>query len=123
MSATNGSWPHGSTWRFASSRRRVPVADAGATRPTASGSVVIIPATPRRRAGRLVVVPTRMHDGEVEMDDALVRRLLAAQMPDLADRPLTIVEPWGTDNGIWRLGDDLVVRLPRIGWATSQIER
>ena len=37
-----------------------------------------------------------------------------SQMPDLADRPLTMVEPWGTDNAIWRLGDDLVVRLPRI---------
>ena len=66
---------------------------------------------------------TRMHDDEVEVDEALVRRLLAAQMPDLADRPLTKVEPWGTDNAIWRLGDDLVVRLPRIHWATGQIER
>ena len=35
--------------------------------------------------------------------------------------PLTIVEPWGTDNAIWRLGDDLVVRLPRIAWATGQV--
>ena len=64
-----------------------------------------------------------MHDDEVEVDDALVRRLLATQMPELADRPLTIVEPWGTDNAIWRLGDDLVVRLPRIHWATGQIQR
>lgn len=66
---------------------------------------------------------TRMHVDEVDVDDALVRRLLAAQMPDLADRPLTVVEPWGTDNAIWRLGDDLVVRLPRIGWAAGQIGR
>lgn len=65
---------------------------------------------------------TRMHDDEVEVDDALVRRLLTGQMPDLAERPLAKVEPWGTDNGIWRVGDDLVVRLPRIGWATKQIE-
>ena len=64
-----------------------------------------------------------MHADEVEVDDALVRRLLAAQMPELADRPLAVVEPWGTDNGIWRLGDDLVVRLPRIRWATGQIGR
>jgi aminoglycoside phosphotransferase (APT) family kinase protein len=64
-----------------------------------------------------------MHDGEVEMDDVLVRRLLTTQMPDLAGRPLVMVEPWGTDNGIWRLGDDLVVRLPRIQWATGQIDR
>jgi aminoglycoside phosphotransferase (APT) family kinase protein len=65
----------------------------------------------------------RMHDEEVQVDDALVRRLLATQMPELADRPLTIVEPWGTDNAIWRLGDDLVVRFPRIFWAAGQIER
>jgi aminoglycoside phosphotransferase (APT) family kinase protein len=65
----------------------------------------------------------RMHDQEVEVDDALVRRLLATQMPQFADRPLRIVEPWGTDNAIWRLGDDLVVRLPRIYWATGQSER
>lgn len=64
-----------------------------------------------------------MHEDEVDMDDALVRRLLASQMPDLADLPLTRVEPWGTDNGIWRLGVDLVVRLPRIRWATGQIDR
>src|SRR4051794_39246786 len=74
-------------------------------------------------AARLIVVPMRMHDEEVEVDDALVRRLLTTQMPQLADRPLTIIEPWGTDNAIWRLGDDLVVRLPRIHWATGQIDR
>jgi aminoglycoside phosphotransferase (APT) family kinase protein len=68
-------------------------------------------------------VPIRMHDDEVEVGDALVRRLLAAQMPHLADLPLAIVEPWGTDNGIWRLGDDLVVRLPRIHWAQGQVDR
>jgi len=64
-----------------------------------------------------------MHAEEVEVDERLVRRLLADQMPDLADRPLTLVEPWGTDNAIWRLGDDLVVRLPRIHWAAGQVER
>jgi aminoglycoside phosphotransferase (APT) family kinase protein len=65
----------------------------------------------------------RMHDDEVEVDEALVHRLLAAQLPDLADRPLTVVEPWGTDNALWRLGDDLIVRLPRIHWATGQVDR
>lgn len=65
----------------------------------------------------------RMHDDEVFVDDALVRRLLAAQLPHLADLPLTVVEPWGTDHGIWRVGDELVVRLPRIGWAQGQAAR
>jgi aminoglycoside phosphotransferase (APT) family kinase protein len=64
-----------------------------------------------------------MHDDEIEVDETLVRRLLAAQMPDLVERPLTIVEPWGTDNAIWRLGEDLVVRLPRIHWAEGQTDK
>ena len=63
------------------------------------------------------------HVDEVEVDEVLVCRLLASQLPHLADRPLAVVEPWGTDNAIWRLGDDLVVRLPRIHWATEQVDR
>ena len=63
-----------------------------------------------------------MHDDEVEITAAIASRLVAAQMPDLAGLPLKIVEPWGTDNAIWRLGDDLVLRFPRIAWAPNQIE-
>jgi aminoglycoside phosphotransferase (APT) family kinase protein len=63
-----------------------------------------------------------MHDGEVPIDEILVRQLLGDQFPDLAWQPLKLVEPWGTDNALWRLGDDLVLRLPRIYWATGQIE-
>src|SRR4051794_12617672 len=64
-----------------------------------------------------------MHTEEVDVDAELVRRLLVTQMRELAQLPLTIVEPWGTDNAVWRLGDELVVRLPRIGWATRQVDR
>ena len=64
-----------------------------------------------------------MHEDEVEVDHDLVRRLLEAQMPALSDQALRMVEPWGTDNAIWRLGDELVVRLPRIGWARGQPEK
>lgn len=64
-----------------------------------------------------------MHADEVGVSDDLVRRLLRSQLPHLATLPLEVVEPWGTDNGIWRLGDELVVRLPRIRWATGQVGR
>ena len=63
-----------------------------------------------------------MHQDEIEVDDELVRSLLASQMPSLAHLPLAKVEPWGTDNAIWRLGSDFVVRLPRIHWAAGQVE-
>lgn len=29
---------------------------------------------------------------------------------------------WGTDNALFRLGEDLVVRLPRVGWAVGDVE-
>jgi aminoglycoside phosphotransferase (APT) family kinase protein len=64
-----------------------------------------------------------MHADEIPIDETLVRRLLRDQCAELADQRLERVEPWGTDNAIWRLGDDLVVRLPRIGWAEGQIHR
>jgi aminoglycoside phosphotransferase (APT) family kinase protein len=82
-----------------------------------------IPSTQRVIASRLTAVPTRMHEEEVDVYEALVRRLLTQQMPNLANQPLAMVEPWGTDNAIWRLGPDLVVRLPRIHWAAGQIQR
>jgi aminoglycoside phosphotransferase (APT) family kinase protein len=69
------------------------------------------------------VVNGRMHPDEVAVDEGLVRRLLADQFPDLAAQTLSVVEPWGTDNAIWRLGTDLVVRLPRIHWATEQVDK
>jgi aminoglycoside phosphotransferase (APT) family kinase protein len=54
-----------------------------------------------------------MHADEVAIDEALVRRLVAAQFPDWAGLPLEPVLPRGTDNALYRLGDDMVVRLPR----------
>ena len=55
------------------------------------------------------------------MDEELVLGLIRSQMPSFSDLPLAIVEPWGTDNAIWRLGPELVVRLPRIHWAVGQV--
>lgn len=64
-----------------------------------------------------------MHDGEVETDAALVRRLLAAQFPQWADLDVTPVESHGTDNAIYRLGSDLAVRMPRIDWAVADVHK
>jgi aminoglycoside phosphotransferase (APT) family kinase protein len=48
---------------------------------------------------------------EVDVSAELVRSLLVDQHPDLADRPVTFgARGWA--NQIWRLGDDLAVRLP-----------
>ena len=63
----------------------------------------------------------KMHDNEVEVPAHLVRRLLEEQFPEWAGLPLTRVPSYGTDNVLYRLGDELLVRLPKIDWATEQI--
>ena len=45
----------------------------------------------------------RMHVDELEIDEALVRRLLGEQFPEWAQLPLRGVEPSGTVNAIFRL--------------------
>ena len=61
-----------------------------------------------------------MHPNEIKTDAALVRRLLAGQFPQWADLRIAPVASYGTDHDIYRLGDHLAARLPRIGWATKQ---
>jgi aminoglycoside phosphotransferase (APT) family kinase protein len=55
----------------------------------------------------------KMHDGELDTSEELVRRLLAEQFPDWAELPIQALPFGGTDNAIYRLGDNLSVRLPR----------
>lgn len=62
----------------------------------------------------------KMHADEIETDVGLVRRLLAGQFPQWADLTIERVVSYGTDHDIYRLGDHLAARLPRIGWATRQ---
>lgn len=54
-----------------------------------------------------------MHADEVHTDASLVRSLLAVQFPQWADLPIVRVRSAGTDNALYRLGDELVARLPR----------
>jgi aminoglycoside phosphotransferase (APT) family kinase protein len=62
----------------------------------------------------------KMHADEVDTGVALVRRLLGGQFPQWADLEIEPVVSYGTDHDIYRLGDHLAARLPRIGRATEQ---
>ena len=53
-----------------------------------------------------------LHQNEIPVDEFVVRALLHAQRPDWADLPLAPAGA-GTDNTMYRLGEDLLVRLPR----------
>ncbi len=65
----------------------------------------------------------RMHADELDIDVALVGRLLAAQFPEWADLPIEPVRSAGTDNAIFRLSADMAVRLPRVPGAAGQVEK
>lgn len=64
----------------------------------------------------------RMHADEVDIDEDLVGRLIAGQFPQWDGRTIERVTSSGTENAIYRLGDDLAVRLPRIIGAVGQAE-
>jgi aminoglycoside phosphotransferase (APT) family kinase protein len=57
---------------------------------------------------------------EIEIDAAGIRELLFNQHPDLASLPIFLAAS-GWDNMMFRLGDDLCVRLPRRAAAASRI--
>ena len=55
-----------------------------------------------------------MHPGMHPVDDDLVRRLIAAQFPQWAGLAVRRWPSGGTVNAMYRLGDDMVVRLPLV---------
>lgn len=65
----------------------------------------------------------QMHEDQVPTSVDLVRRLVAAQHPRWADLPVRPVAEAGTDHALYRLGEDLLVRLPIVGWAEAQADR
>jgi aminoglycoside phosphotransferase (APT) family kinase protein len=71
---------------------------------------------------RAVSAP-RMHEDEVDTDRSLVRRLLISQYPQWAGLPIERVQSAGTDNAMYRLGEDMAVRLPRIHWAIDAVAK
>jgi aminoglycoside phosphotransferase (APT) family kinase protein len=54
-----------------------------------------------------------LHDDEIPIDTALVRALVDRAMPGHAGLPVRRLESSGSSNSLFRLGDNLLVRLPR----------
>jgi aminoglycoside phosphotransferase (APT) family kinase protein len=57
------------------------------------------------------------------IDVELVRRLVDAQFPQWAELPLRLLDPAGSDHVIYRLGEELSVRLPRHAGAIGQAKK
>ncbi len=65
--------------------------------------------------------PASTPAAEIEIDEDLVRRLLSDQHPDLADLAIQMLAS-GWDNVMFRLGDQLTVRVPRRSAAAALVE-
>jgi aminoglycoside phosphotransferase (APT) family kinase protein len=66
---------------------------------------------------------SKMHPDEIDIDGALVARLIATQFPRWAHLPIVAVRSAGTDNAIYRLGEDMAVRLPRLPRAAEMVDK
>jgi aminoglycoside phosphotransferase (APT) family kinase protein len=64
-----------------------------------------------------------MHDDEIGHSVGVVRRLLGDQRPAWAELEIEAVTSTGTDNSMYRLGPDMVVRLPLRPAATEAIDK
>ena len=65
----------------------------------------------------------RLHADQVDIDETVARRLVAAQLPRYAKLPLHRVASGGTDNAVFRLGSALALRMPLTPSASAQVEK
>lgn len=63
------------------------------------------------RTRKVPMPKPKMNPDEIDIDLPIVSRLIGKQFPQWADLPITAVRSAGTDNAIYRLGDDMAVRL------------
>ncbi|MDQ0840566.1 aminoglycoside phosphotransferase (APT) family kinase protein [Streptomyces sp. V1I6] len=69
------------------------------------------------------MVAARTADTRPHIDEALVRRLVDTQFPQWAGLALKLLNPAGSDHVIYRLGEELSVRLPRHPGAIGQARK
>lgn len=64
-----------------------------------------------------------MHNNEINISEKLAYKLIRAQFPEWATLSLEPMRPEGTDNLMYRLGEDKIIRLPRIPSAVPSLEK
>lgn len=65
----------------------------------------------------------KMHADEFEINEELVHHLLQSQCPNFSHLKLEPMLSSGTDHALFRLGEDYIVRLPRIAGAIQNINK
>jgi aminoglycoside phosphotransferase (APT) family kinase protein len=65
----------------------------------------------------------KMHSQELDITPRLVEQLIANQFPEWSELSLVTFTSAGTDHAIYKLGETMVIRLPRIPDAAAQVEK
>jgi aminoglycoside phosphotransferase (APT) family kinase protein len=65
----------------------------------------------------------KMHADEIDISFDLIKDLLFKQFPKWSHLPLKLMRPEGTDNAMYRLGNDKLIRLPRKESSSFSIEK
>lgn len=66
---------------------------------------------------------SELPEGQIQIDLPVAARLVATQFPAWGDLPIAPIKSAGTDNALFSLGSDMVIRLPRATWATQQVDK
>lgn len=61
----------------------------------------------------------KMHAGEIDITQSLIQRLIAEQFPEWSMLEIKPIHSLGTSHVIYRLGDDMFLRLPRVASAVD----
>lgn len=61
--------------------------------------------------------------GQIDIEIDTATGLLTSQFPHWSHLPIAPIKSAGTDNALFSLGEDMVIRLPRATWATEQVEK
>lgn len=65
----------------------------------------------------------KMHEHELLIDETIVKRLIHCQCPQWKHLPIQRIISSGTDNALFRLGSDYIMRLPRLDGGTPNINK
>ncbi len=65
----------------------------------------------------------KMHNDAYHIDESIVRKLVNAQFGNWSHLTLRRIDSTGTDNAIFRLGDELCIRLPLIPSASEKLSK
>ena len=77
----------------------------------------------RRTVGLSPGVAPALHSDEIPIDAELVRGLVGRAMPAYADAPVCRLASSGSTNALFRLGEELLVRLPRQPGGSTTISK